>query len=211
MPDFRYDLATKRFRGADGRFLSQAQAVDLRNEWTANRAAANRDLTLRLANGELSVQQWQAEMMASIKETWITSYLLGRGGRAMMEPSDWGRLGALIKEQYQYLRDFAAEIVAGRQTPAQVIARSGLYASASTQAYEEARNTAYEGMPTLPGFPADGATQCRANCKCRWSISETVTEWRARWTLGAAEHCSGCVERAGKWGDLRFPKRRAAA
>lgn len=144
-------------------------------------------------------------MREALRDTYSAAYMAGRGGRNAMTPSDWGKLGAMLKEQYKFLNDFAAEVAAGQLSEQQIAARAALYFNSATQATERGRSAA-RGL-TLPAYPGDGSTECRSNCKCRLDIEETSTEWRVYWRLGAAEkHCTTCPERAATWAPLVVPK-----
>lgn len=144
-------------------------------------------------------------MRKELRTTYTAQYMAGRGGKNVMTQSDWGKVGNMLKGQYAYLNDFAKEIASGKLSQAQIAARAGMYTSSASQAYERGKVAAY-GAPDLPAYPGDGATACRGNCKCRWSIKETKTSWVCRWVLSAVENCGDCVERAGKWNPLVIEK-----
>jgi len=162
-------------------------------------------LAADMAAGEMSTSSWVFGMRGEIKKTYINQYLLAKGGRQNMTQADWGRLGGMLKNQYGYLDKFAQDINAGKMTEAQIKARSQLYINSGRQAYERGRVAAL-GMPSLPAYPGDGSTQCLTNCQCHWEITEAETEWLAYWTLGAAEHCPDCVQRAQDWAPYRMPR-----
>lgn len=96
-----------------------------------------------------------------------------------------------VAGQVPYLRGFAADVVAGRLSDAQIAARAGLYAGATRASYERSRWTG----KGLPGYPADGGTACLVNCKCSW----VERDGKMYWELGAAEHCPDCESRAARW------------
>lgn len=150
-------------------------------------------------------QQWTLQARQTIKQTFIAQYMLGRGGRAAMTQADWGRLGAMLKGQYQYLQRFEQDLIDGKITEAQARIRLKMYLQASTQAHELALSIA-KGVPRLPAYPGDGQTVCKAQCKCHWEYEETEDRWLCTWTLGAAEHCPDCLVNAGKWNPLTVPK-----
>jgi len=150
--------------------------------------------------------RWHDEMRGLVKGAFYDQYALARGGRGKMGPADRGRVGAMVKEQYGYLRGFAEDVAAGKLTAAQIAARAKLYMAGSTQAYE--RSAAYDHGLTdgyeLPAYPGDGSTVCRVNCRCHWQIRELKNRWEATWTLGVAEHCPDCVERSETWAPLKI-------
>ncbi len=205
---WEFDTSVKRYRSTEtGRFLSNATMTRLREDFLSAQRVVTEELARRLADGEITVQRWQAEMRAVVKATFGGEYLFGRGGRNAMTAGDWGSLGPLVRDQYRYLHAFAERVAAGELTQAQIAARAGLYCGASVQAYERGRGAAY-GL-TLPVYPADGGTSCKANCRCSWRIEETDSEWRATWKLSAAENCAGCQERARQYAPLVVAKEAA--
>ena len=173
-------------------------AVEQGTGWLAN-------LNGSLQSGDISIQRWVLDFRQRLKKTYIDQYVLARGGRANMAPQDWGKLGAMLKKQYGFLNGFADDVAAGKLSEGRIQARAELYFKSARQAYERGKE-AQLGMPPLPAHPGDGSTVCLSNCQCHWDIRETDDEWLATWTLGAAEHCPDCVQRAGEWAPLRMPK-----
>lgn len=160
---WQYSRSARRFRDTrSGQFLSATKIIDLRDGFQDRRRSTVVALTRQLANEEISVQQWEAEMTQAIRETFSAQYALGRGGLNSMTDADWLAADDLVQAQRQFLRAFAEDIAAGRLSEAQISARAKLYHSASIQAYERGRAAAF-GV-SLPAHPADGSTPCKANC-----------------------------------------------
>ena len=101
-------------------------------------------------------------MRLAIKNEHLAQYMVGRGGKAQMTPRDYGIIGAILKEQYRYLDGFAADLAAGKLTPAQAIARARLYILNAQQSFWRGRSQA-PGLPRLPPYPAAGDTECLVN------------------------------------------------
>jgi len=163
------------------------------------------DIVNDLFEQRIDHQQWTLQARQTVKQQFIAQYMLGRGGRAAMTQSDWGRVGAMLKQQYQYLQRFEQDLIDGKLTEAQARVRLQMYIKDATQAHERALAVA-KGVPQLPAYPGDGQTVCKANCQCHWSYEETENEWLCTWTLGAAEHCPDCLANASKWNPLRIAK-----
>jgi len=152
------------------------------------------NLSDRLAEGRLSIPEWQARMRREIKDLHKAQYIIGRGGRDKMTPSDWGRLGADLRwTHYDALDNFALQIADGDLTEAQIRARARLYANSSNKQYWRGTTTAkiqagytmerrvlnpaehcgdcrdYEAMGKQPigTLPEPGEQSvCGPNCKC---------------------------------------------
>jgi hypothetical protein len=133
-----------------------------------------RALTQSLIDGQIGLDTWQAQMMASVKSVHIVGATLANGGWAQMEQSDWGWTGsARIRPQYAYLRDFAAQLANGKQPlNGTALARAELYAHAGRATHRAAQ----ERLAKERGMAME------------------------RNLLGSADHCSGCLgETARGW------------
>ena len=196
--------AAKRIFSRGGRSVSAATMKAARDNYAIGMEKTIVNLTTRLMNREIGIQQWVLSFRQSLKRAYINQYVTGRGGLEMMTQRDWGIMGSQLRRQYEYMNKFADEIVRGNLTDAQIKARMKLYYQSSTQAHERGKSEAH-GF-TLPAYPGDGQTQCRSNCKCEWTIEETETAWRCTWKLNPAEHCPDCVGNASRWNPLVIPK-----
>ena len=185
---FFVDLA-----GTIAQALGFGELVNLRDEFT-DQVMGESDLLMNrlLSSGDINIQDWVTEMRGLIKNTYRAMYELAIGGRENMTQADYGRLGGMLQEQYRYLDRFAAELAEGKLTLPQALNRARMYIESATQAFERAR-AAGLGI-TLPQYPGDGSTQCRANCRCHWDIKDRKEEWACYWRLGQAEHCPDCLQ-----------------
>jgi uncharacterized coiled-coil protein SlyX len=194
----------RRFRDRrTGRFLSASKAIDLRDGFQERRRADVDNLTRRLADQEITVQQWEAEMAALIRDLHAAQYVFGRGGLNAMTVEDWLAVDALFAEQQAYLRAFAERVAASQLSEAQIAARAKLYYGASRQLYEQGRASAF-GVQ-LPAYPGQGSP-CQANCACYWRLADKGDEVHATWVRTASESCSVCKRRASAWSPLVISK-----
>jgi len=203
---WQWDDRSKRYRDtSSGRFITTHKAVTLRDFYTEAVKGDMDKLTRRLTQHKISVQQWTLDMRQIVKETYIDQYMLARGGRGNMTQSDWGRVGGMLKKQYEHINRFARDIDQGRLSEGQVRTRARMYVESSTQAFERAKAES-AGVPRLPQYPGDGQTICRANCQCHLNIEDEGDHFNVTWQLGVAEHCPDCVRLAEEWKPLRVPK-----
>lgn len=145
--------------------------------------------TQTLASGG-SIAAWRREMERAIRLSQTASYIAAVKDRTGVMPKGLSRaerkeLDARIAAQVKYLDGFAADLKAGKLSPAQAQARANLYAGPTRSTYFATR------FPGLPFMPGEG-TPCRSNCKCSWEQQGNAYHW----TLHPAEHCDGCVSRA---------------
>ena len=111
-----------------------------------------------------------------------------------MTQSDWGATGQLIREQYDFLRNYAKEIANGTQPiDGRMLVRSDMYADAANgtfwemdkrshlqDGYDEGRRVlesgadhcddceeyASEGWMPIEDIPEIGNSQCLTRCRC---------------------------------------------
>jgi hypothetical protein len=135
---FTWDPAARRYRGPTGAFVPDAavrQAVDAVVDGSGARLAV---LTQRLVDGALDLATWQQQMAAELKALHVATATAAHGGWAQMSPADWGWVGQRLRTQYGYLRDWAADLAAGRASlDGRAVARATLYGDAARQTYQE--------------------------------------------------------------------------
>ena len=68
-----------------------------------------------LRGRQLSVADWEVAMRRHVKNVNLNAIALERGGWANLTPADFGRVGQIVREQYAYLKGFAADIASGKQ------------------------------------------------------------------------------------------------
>ena len=146
------------------------------------------------ATGDISTADFVLQMRQEIKNAYVEEYLLATGEKEMSS-SDWGLLGSLVKDQYNYLGGFADDVQTGHLSADQITARMDMYIYSSRSAYEAAlqgiafgegadeehwvcaedeRSCAdcanYDSQGWVPlgdlPNPGDGESQCLTNCRC---------------------------------------------
>ena len=166
LPEYRWNAIAGRYIDQRGSFVAadtiRAQ-LDKAIDSTADAMAA---VSGRLQSGAISVAEWQTEMMGLIKEANLLGAASERGGWAHMTQADFGRAGRIIRDEYGYLRDFAAQIDSGKQPLDGTLAR-------------RARLYGQQGRATYYRFAhQDG-------------LRRGFDEERSR--LTPADHCETCV------------------
>ena len=134
-------------------------------------------LAEELIAGAITLAVWLAAMREALKELYTVTYLLGIGGVEQFTERHGDILKELVRNQYDYLSKWGAELVAqqtAEQPPslAQIIARAVLYGIASN-AILQREITAAVGFPVLPAYPGE-ASICRVRCRCFWNITRTA-------------------------------------
>ena len=201
-----YDDASHRYRNTEtGRYIGKTQLLELRDTFVESQRTLMDGYAARVASGDWTVQQWKLETWETLKDTYIDEYAAGRGGKHILTQQDYGSIGGMLSSQSDYFNKFADAVARGDLSEAQIRMRAKMYIDSATQSFERGRSRA-QGVPVLPAYPGDGSTICKGNCKCHWDIRETETTWDAYWTLGVAEHCEDCVDRASRWAPYQIAK-----
>jgi hypothetical protein len=174
---FTYDAKSLRYRNAStGRFISAKEVRSAVDTIIDKEAVAFRGVAQQLIDGKINLAEFQLQMQANVKKLNIAMALAGNGGIANTDQSDLGYIGSLVKKQYQFLQGMAKQIKNGHQKlDSTLLARVELYAQAARDVHEQMRERAAKRA---------GKTQSRR-------------------TLGASDHCQGCLSEAKKgWGPI---------
>ncbi len=177
-----YDLET-------GQFVSNVSVREGLESLMDASALNMNTLTQSLIDGSTSLADWQTGMMQQIKITHTASAALSQGGWAQMTQSDWGATGQMIRAQYDYLRNFAAEIASGQQPlDGRALLRTDLYADAANGTFAEmGRRDAIEG-----GMDEERRILEDTINACDGCIEQAGLDWQPIGTLDpiGAEECS---------------------
>lgn len=182
-----YDPLSGRYRRPNGQFMSNKAVASLVDGRIDTLGTNLRRFTEMLVDGNITLDQWQGSVRASLKNAHIQATVLGHGGRSGMGPREYGRIGQRLRAEYTYLERFARDIVAGRVSGAMALARVQLYA-------ESVRSSYWEG------------TTIRQE-KQGYSMMRRVLDSQAK-------HCSDCIRFASMGlrpiGSLPLPSQRCA-
>lgn len=190
-----YDQRTGRYRNEKGRFLSQ-KAVEALVDSRINRLDTTlRRVTRMMAEGSITLDQWQGSVREAIKAAHIQAAIIGHGGKDSMGRVEYGRIGQRLRAEYAYLQGFAGEVLAGRSSAAMAVARISLYAQSVRGSYWQGAELrkqaegyglmrrildpmaqhctdcigyASRGVVPIGTLPMPGQRcACNARCKCR--------------------------------------------
>lgn len=128
--------ARYQWRNGGSRFLSRRTVLSYIEQDIATAGNATDVLARLVANGQVTPDDWQTLMRQYVKDEHIRMGVLARGGRDQMTPSDWGTVGATLRDQYGYLQGFTDRIALGELSEAQIAANSKMYINAAREAYE---------------------------------------------------------------------------
>ena len=181
-----------RYRDERGRFVASST---VRRELDRYLDAADpaKALAEALRGRQVSLADWELGMRRHVKNVTINAISLERGGYANVRPSDWGRVGQIVREQYGYLKGFAADIASGKQKLDGTLARrASLYSQSARNSYYRSKAANATGKVTHQmsvrsardscwqcreldrkvfriddtSFPLPGRRVCNHNCQC---------------------------------------------
>lgn len=162
------------FRSSDGTFRTPDGEVVPSN---VTRSAADvalkssrervEKLTRQLRDGEITLGRWQREMMNEIKDAHINMGSLAKGGYEQMGQADYGRVGRILRDEYEYLNNFAQQIADGDvPLDGKAVNRAGMYVDSARGTHHRVERLEMQKR----GFNQE------------------------KNILGVAEHCPECVE-----------------
>ena len=152
-----------------GRYLpARAVRADLdRFVDRAGRESA-RALTEQLRDGRIALPEWQTAMARAVKNINYAAVAAASGGVENMTAVERGRAGAIIREQYKHLRNFAKDIETGKQPlDGRALRRADMYMDAARGSYHDQKRAAEAAAH--PGavmmirsirHPGDSCRQC---------------------------------------------------
>jgi hypothetical protein len=167
--DYRYNQKTGRYIDQAGRFVSRENvraAVDTVIVANSTNVLA---LAEQLKAGEITLASWQLATAKELKTLHVATSLAALGGTKQASQADYGYMGKLIKDQYNFLAGFAKDIASGAQK------LDGSFTNRVKLYTESARGT-FHSVESRE-MQAAGVTM-------------------AKRVLGPADHCAGCKEQA---------------
>lgn len=156
------DTATGRYVSARAVRAELDRFVD-----SAGRGAA-RGLMEQLRTGDISLAEWQTAMARAVKNINYAAVAAASGGVENMTAVERGRAGAIIRDQYKYLRNFAADIESGAQPlDGRAMRRAEMYMQAGREAYYDQKRAGHAAahpgdilMVRSHRHPGDSCTDC---------------------------------------------------
>lgn len=131
------EAAQRYYDRATGRYVSFTQvrvAVDRMITASARRVTAVSD---QLRMGAVDLAQWQTALREEIAITHRMAAAAAAGGWDQLTQADYGRIGAAVRVQYQYLHAFTEDIRGGLTLDGRFLNRAAMYAKAARPFYHD--------------------------------------------------------------------------
>lgn len=173
-----FDQRTGRYRSG-GRFVS-ASAVN--NAIEARIESGFRQLDDLLLGAldpstPYNLDDFRQAFALELRNLHVQMAVIGGGGRGNMTPTQWGRVGRRLRDEYAYMNGLIDDIQNARLTERQIRARMGQYANKVKTSFHGARQQV--------------------------AVDAGLTE--SRRILNPADHCADCVRFAGLgWQPIGF-------
>lgn len=171
MPDspligYSFDDRIGRYRsGQTGRFVARDRILDLLDAQTTGAEQRMRALVTSAHGGELSPSVFAEQMRTELRRLHLQQSALGAGGFDRLTQRDYGRVGGILRGEYQHLEQFVRQIQAGEVTLPEALARANRYIGQARRQFYHAeadRRQPEGGMVLIEKRVLDpGARHCR--------------------------------------------------
>jgi hypothetical protein len=149
------------------------------------------DMGDRMANGEISLVEFQQDMRQVIRDAFAMQLRSGADDSGV-SMDDYLKLGPQVRSQYAYLESFAQDILDGKIEGDAIADRAAMYGGSARQMYWRQAM----GDADLPAYPCDGSSPCLGNCGCEWVDNG---DGSYTWELGKTDNCEVCADRSHDW------------
>lgn len=194
LPEYRWNARARRYVDARGRFVPQSVIKEALGRVLDDVNGKIDAESTALREGNISLAQWQGTMMGYIKDVHIIGGALQRGGWYNMSQSDFGRIGQITRQEYEFLRNFARQIANGEwPLDGRLNNRAALYGQAAWETYHrfaraQAQEDGFDEVQSVrnardscddcirldgvwfkigdPEYIAIGRRICKSNCRC---------------------------------------------
>jgi hypothetical protein len=164
-------------------------------------------LSSQVLNGELTnLAEFALEFKTELKNLYVTTHVLARGGVAQMDSKAWGKLGASLRQQYDYANNFVRDIENERIALGDnILRRTEMYTQsawgaagefenvvrdrefnlgslerrvlgASEESCEDCIEAAERSWQPAGLLPDIGDTECGPGCRCLFEFENTELE-----------------------------------
>ena len=109
--DWRFLRSVQRYRNKDGMILGDQYWWNLRDKLTDSFHSDVETIGMELVDREITVHEWLRRMARVIRTAHLSHWMFGAGGYNAIDATAVVSLSSVLREQYDYLREFAREII----------------------------------------------------------------------------------------------------
>lgn len=115
LPEYRYNAAAGRYIAPNGQFVGQ-QVIRTELDKALDNVTDRLVLLARdFRAGGIDGRTWQIESMKLIKQSHLIGGALEKGGWNFLNNSDFGRVGQIVRQEYQYFNNLIKQLESGQQ------------------------------------------------------------------------------------------------
>lgn len=182
-----WDNQAGRYRDQQGRFVARTIVTNARNQIVEDTQRRLRAISQQYSDGKISLADWQTQFKDIIKAAHSLAAGIAMGGKKNMTAKDWGRVGQMLRVQYEALNRFALQLEAGKRISlgrvdhyaasvrstflnAERLRQSsvavGRWIRTKRESCDDCREQERRGIQLLSTFPPIGSLRCRHRCGC---------------------------------------------
>jgi 2'-5' RNA ligase len=138
--DWAWDDSTKTYYGKVGT-LHEGITIDLdgmlalRDSFVESQKSVVTHYTIRLADGDISVQDWYRSMVGVIKQAYMAEFALSKGGLRNMTAKNWEILTNTVVGQIDVFTRCAQNVSMGKLTLEDIMDKGNVYLSGSVTVF----------------------------------------------------------------------------
>jgi hypothetical protein len=117
MTAFTYDPVTRRYRGPDGKLITLAALIALRDQVATQTGDDATALTTAYLTRSIRLSAWAEQFAALVTDGVTAGYLLGRGGANVVTPADDATLAPVLETQLTAAKGFGAALAESTAIP----------------------------------------------------------------------------------------------
>jgi HK97 family phage portal protein len=174
-PAYRWNAGAQRFVNGRGKFVPLEAVRGAVEETLDGIRGDMRALGAGLESGSVSIPEFQLGMQKLVKQAHLSALAAARGGWDRLTPADYAKVGPTLRDEYKHLNRAVSAVASGDRSVKSLLGNLDMWAADAGDTFDNATHA------------------MRAEVGHKWE----------RWVLGAAEHCEGCIEQAGR-GVVRY-------
>jgi hypothetical protein len=202
---YTYDKASATYR-RDGKAVPR-ETVRADAEYHAMVTSNQlKNLTRKALRSGMAADDFEEKFAAILKRSHVQAGIAGRGGKANTHLVHYGAMGRELKEQYQLLRGFVDDMVQGKLTEKQALARAKQYGASTLKSFSVAEKSAIEESNIREGWRrlTPGVQHCEP---CKAYVTEGFVPVSEIVAIGADCQCGGNCRCVIIWRAARISKR----
>lgn len=193
-----YELAGNR-----GRFVSRREIRMALDRAIDHSASEMQQLTRQLMRREISLADWELRMIDEIRSATMAGAASAHGGFARMTSAAYGRAGAQLRAQYEFLHAWAQQIEQGTAPlDGRAVLRAGWYIQSARQFHEResARERTARGFDQVRSI-RNAQDSCTSKGDTVGCVEQAAKGWQAPedYTYPGARTCRSACKCFSLW------------